>query len=352
MTNTSSNNMTFGERLAYTRKEKGLSQRRLGKLIGVNNALVCHWEQDKLNPDVYKIQKIIKALKVSEDWFENDDNFTENQQDINITFGQRLAHARDKKELNQKQFAELIGVCRSRVCNWEKGRNKPDMSMIRKIVKALEVSEDWLIGNDNFSIKPTGIHQHREITMLTKEQQQLVADNEWMISYMYHKLFGYYRSTDYEDYYGYAAIGLCKAAKRYGENDRSFFSFAYHQIRSEMGHAYENINKDLQPLISLDNPLSDESGADKLESIIQAPDEWEPLEYKILAESVYQKVEHVLTPSQREVFKPWLHKMELDEIAQEAGISYQSVILRIRQARDKCKTYYRPDELFTYGGQY
>jgi len=56
--------MTFGERLKKCRKEKHLTQRELGDLIGVKNNSISNWEKDQNVPDGNKILLLIKALDV------------------------------------------------------------------------------------------------------------------------------------------------------------------------------------------------------------------------------------------------------------------------------------------------
>ena len=144
--------MTFGERLAYTRKKKGLTRKQLAELVGVKPNTVSCWVMGR-QPGVSMIQKIIKALDVSEDWFENDDNFK--NPDFKpvkklTNFGYRLAYTRKKKGLMQKQLAKLIGVRPCTVSSWETDVIYPSVSMIQKIIKALDVSEDWFENDINF----------------------------------------------------------------------------------------------------------------------------------------------------------------------------------------------------------
>jgi len=256
-----------------------------------------------------------------------------------MTFGERLVYARNKKGLNQTQLAKLIGVRPNIISRWENGKQKPYMSAkIQILIKALEVSEDWLLGNDKFRMSQQDIR-------LTKEQQQFVADNEGLINYMYTKKFRFLKAP-YDFYYGYAAIGLCKAAIAYDANKGSFFALAYLCIKSEITHAYESANKDIWTRLSL-NDLVYENDTSELESKIPAPDEWEKIEYKILAESVYQRVELVLTPKEKVAFKRWLHGENKFEIARAmGGISINTVSDHVINAKNKCRELINPDELF------
>lgn len=255
-----------------------------------------------------------------------------------MTFGERLAYARKEKGLNQKQLGALIGATQSIISRWEKGVHKPDMSMVRKIIKTLEVSEDWLIGNNNFKMNWQDIR-------LTKEQQQYVADREWLISYMYNKKFRFLKAP-YDFYYGYAAIGLCKAAIVYDENKGSFFALAYLRIKSEITHAYESERKDVWTRLSLNNLVSEDDDTE-FGSIIPAPDEWEAIEYKVLVGSVYQKVEPALRDEEKEPFKLCLYGKTNKEISKILGIKYDTAKERTESAKKKCRDLFNPDEMFS-----
>jgi transcriptional regulator with XRE-family HTH domain len=151
-------NMTFGERLAYTRKKKGLTRKQLADLIGVKPNTVSCWI--RRHPSASMVRKMITALGLPENWFENDDNFkgkgTKPLKKI-TDFGKRLAFTRRKKGLLQKQLAEMIGENPSTISCWEADRKYPNVSAIQRISKALGVSEDWFENGDNFKgqdIKP------------------------------------------------------------------------------------------------------------------------------------------------------------------------------------------------------
>lgn len=61
---------------------------------------------------------------------------------------ERIKYVREKHNLNQKEFANLIGVSQGNVGDWERGRSLPSTSVIVKIVNQFNISADWLlIGN-------------------------------------------------------------------------------------------------------------------------------------------------------------------------------------------------------------
>lgn len=67
-------------------------------------------------------------------------------------FPERLRKARRDKDLSQKQLAEQIGVSTTTLTNYETGKSKlPCADTLFSLANSLDVSIDWLLGNDRFS---------------------------------------------------------------------------------------------------------------------------------------------------------------------------------------------------------
>lgn len=60
--------MTIGEHIRETRKGKGLSQKELGKILGVSGAMIGQYETGQRKPRLDTLQRIAAALGV--DWTE------------------------------------------------------------------------------------------------------------------------------------------------------------------------------------------------------------------------------------------------------------------------------------------
>ena len=79
----------------------------------------------------------------------------------------RIAHG-----MNQVEFANLVGVTKQCVSNWENDNIQPSIEMLLKISRTFNVSTDFLLGEDN--------HRYIEVTKLTKTQihhvQQIIND--------------------------------------------------------------------------------------------------------------------------------------------------------------------------------
>ena len=56
--------MTFGQHVRKIRRNNGLSQTELGKMLGVSQITICGWENYGKVPDVMILAKIIKEFGV------------------------------------------------------------------------------------------------------------------------------------------------------------------------------------------------------------------------------------------------------------------------------------------------
>ena len=54
----------FNEKLKFARKQKGLSQTELGKLLGVQAQTVGRWETGKSKPNLKTINKLCEVLNI------------------------------------------------------------------------------------------------------------------------------------------------------------------------------------------------------------------------------------------------------------------------------------------------
>lgn len=57
-----------GERLEEIRKDKGLTQKQLGELIGVKKNAISNYERNHQEPPVRRLKEIAKVLDISSDY--------------------------------------------------------------------------------------------------------------------------------------------------------------------------------------------------------------------------------------------------------------------------------------------
>ncbi|WP_397602237.1 helix-turn-helix domain-containing protein [Silvanigrella sp.] len=63
-----------------------------------------------------------------------------------MEIGKTLKEIRIARGLNQTEFANLIGISESAVCQYERGGRYPSAEILAKISSSLNVSCDYLLG--------------------------------------------------------------------------------------------------------------------------------------------------------------------------------------------------------------
>lgn len=89
------NKPSFGQRLARIRKAKGLTQVELGKMIGVSQRIIHHYENKAEYPPAQKIIELAQALNMSIDELLGADGGAgeDNFQDIKPALAKKLRQA-------------------------------------------------------------------------------------------------------------------------------------------------------------------------------------------------------------------------------------------------------------------
>lgn len=68
---------------------------------------------------------------------------------MEMVFGDRLAQIRRETGMNQKEFAESIGVESSKYNKWENGKNSPDFATVCRLAEHFNTTTDYLLGRTN-----------------------------------------------------------------------------------------------------------------------------------------------------------------------------------------------------------
>lgn len=125
--------MTFGERLAYCRTQKGYNQREFAAALGITPTRLNYWEKDKREPDVSMIKNIATLLNISTDDLIGIEkkspvsSDTGGEKDIMsdelIDFLIRADIIKDNKELSEKDYS-FLQIVRALLDLWSKS-NRP-----------------------------------------------------------------------------------------------------------------------------------------------------------------------------------------------------------------------------------
>ena len=92
-------------------------------------------------------------------------------------FGDRLAQAREKRELSQAELAKRAGLQAAAIGHFERGRRKPSFANVRALAKALNVSSDYLLGRtEDMKGATTAFRGEEELTDADREHIQLMIN--------------------------------------------------------------------------------------------------------------------------------------------------------------------------------
>lgn len=88
------------------------------------------------------------------------------------TFGDRLVIARKKAGYTQRSLSEALDITPTRLNYWEKNKREPNVLMIKNICRILNISPDYLIGNDTnyYTCKSEFINNYDKLNETGKEK--------------------------------------------------------------------------------------------------------------------------------------------------------------------------------------
>ena len=91
-----------------------------------------------------------------------------------LHFGSALRDARVRKKLSQDALAGMLGVTRFTVINWESDKNKPDVDMLLRLCRTLDLSAVSLFPED-LLLSPLEVSIMETIRSLRPETRKLVG---------------------------------------------------------------------------------------------------------------------------------------------------------------------------------
>lgn len=99
-----------------------------------------------------------------------------------MTFGDQLSKARKNKDLTQEELAERLNLSRQTILRWEKNQVFPDISNLKAVAQVLDVSFDYLLGEDKPEKPPVTEMNLQDI--LVGKKVQLVIYEELLDDYL------------------------------------------------------------------------------------------------------------------------------------------------------------------------
>lgn len=94
-------------------------------------------------------------------------------------FGKRLKTLREKKDMLQKDLAEILDVSSGAIGMYENGKRTPDYEILKKIADYFEVSVDYLLGRTDIKTSTnieTKAYHNLDVGGLSEEAIQQIED--------------------------------------------------------------------------------------------------------------------------------------------------------------------------------
>lgn len=134
---------TVGENIKRIRRAKGLTQKELGKKLGISQSEIAQRETGRRNPKIETVQKIANALQVPvSEIYEQDSLSKDNLSDI----GKRIAFYRKQCGYSQRELAEKLEIATGTLQQYELLKRNTKRTMIQRIAKILNIKESELYG--------------------------------------------------------------------------------------------------------------------------------------------------------------------------------------------------------------
>ena len=89
-----------------------------------------------------------------------------------MLIGLRIKEARNSKQLTQKKLAEIINMSKTSICLYEKGVKTPSLKVFEKLASALDVSPEYLMGNDLGVME----NEHKIFINISKQDLEILSE--------------------------------------------------------------------------------------------------------------------------------------------------------------------------------
>ncbi len=138
------------DRLFELREYHGLTQAKIGEILGVRQQTYAEWEKGKKLIPLKHLITLAKYYKVSLDYLTG----LSNKKEIFFNYvqldkeeiGQKILYIRNINNLKQRELAKVLNTSPSTICAYEKGNTLILTAFLYQIAKEFNVSMDWFVG--------------------------------------------------------------------------------------------------------------------------------------------------------------------------------------------------------------
>lgn len=151
----------FSKNLKYFREKKKLNQQEIADDLDIPRPTYTCWETGIRTPKIEQIIDIAEYFGVGMDIVSKDYSIEQN------SFANRLNEAIIKNNYKINELSEKTGIDESFINDCLNGKIKPNSMNIQRFAATLNVSENWLKGNDE-----------DEVEILYKKYKEILTDSD------------------------------------------------------------------------------------------------------------------------------------------------------------------------------
>ena len=90
-----------------------------------------------------------------------------------MTLGEKIKLARNKKKMSQQELSEKAGTHQKNISKYEKDLVIPSATTLKAIADTLDVTTDYLLGNEDNTIKDTALlKQFKEVDNMPEDAKE------------------------------------------------------------------------------------------------------------------------------------------------------------------------------------
>ncbi len=132
----------FSNKIRTIRNVLELSQKELSKEIDIPERTIASYELGRA-PSILFLLKICQKYNINANWFVTGNGEMFNNS--SSTIGSRIDDIKNKNNLSNKQFAEILNITENELKDIIENKIKPNIDILKNLKNNFNISIDWLI---------------------------------------------------------------------------------------------------------------------------------------------------------------------------------------------------------------
>lgn len=149
----------LGKRIKMLRKSKSMTQSQLAEALGVSQSTIGMYECNSREPDLKRIMALARLFDVPVSALIEEEYVQVPSAKAKLdaySFGMAVYRLRKGRGLSQDQLADMLGISKQAVSNYERGIREPDFNMLEDLASTFGMTVPELFAAAMNSDDPAG----------------------------------------------------------------------------------------------------------------------------------------------------------------------------------------------------